>query len=66
MSAEETSTWLGLGLANPNPDPRPNQGVAYVVVGAVCLALALLFCIKNHLSPRKLGDPSHLTFSKKG
>ena len=34
---------------------NPFLGVAYVVVGAVCLALALLFCIKDHLSPRKIG-----------
>jgi hypothetical protein len=40
-------------------------GVAYIVVGALCLALALLFFIKDHLSPRKLGDPSYITFNKK-
>jgi len=45
---------------------NPFLGVAYVVVGAVCLALALLFFIKDHLSPRKMGDPSHITFNQKG
>lgn len=44
---------------------NPFLGVAYVVVGAICLALALLFLIKDRVSPRKLGDPSYITFNKK-
>ena len=44
---------------------NPFLGIAYVVVGGVCLSLALLFLIKDHLSPRKLGDPAYITFSKK-
>jgi len=44
---------------------NPFLGAAYIVVGSVCLALALLFFIKDYLSPRKLGDPSYITFNKK-
>jgi hypothetical protein len=44
---------------------NPFLGYAYVFVGAVCLTLALLFFLKDRLSPRKLGDPSYITFNKK-
>lgn len=52
-----TVTWMG--------GKNPFLGYAYVVVGAICFALALLFLIKDRLSPRRLGDPSYITFNKK-
>jgi len=52
-----TVSWMG--------GKNPFLGYAYVVVGAICLTLALLFLIKDRLSPRRLGDPSYITFNKK-
>ena len=36
------------------------MGYAYVVVGAICVALALAFLAKQLISPRKMGDPRYL------
>jgi len=35
-------------------------GIAYIVVGSICLALALAFAAKQAISPRKLGDTRYL------
>jgi len=43
-----TISWLG--------GKNPFLGYAYVVVGALCLLLALAFGVKHKVSPRKLGD----------
>lgn len=41
-------------------------GYAYIVVGALCLALAALFWAKHAHSPRRLGDMSFFHFSSAG
>jgi len=38
---------------------RPVRGAAYVVVGAICLALALAFFIKDRVSPRDFTGKPH-------
>jgi len=43
-----TFSWLG--------GRNPFVGYAYIVVGALCLLLALAFGVKHKVSPRKLGD----------
>jgi len=43
-----TVSWLG--------GKNPFLGYAYIVVGSLCLLLAVAFAIKHRLSPRKLGD----------
>merc|ERR1712159_946448 len=40
-------------------------GVAYVVVGVLCVVLAILFGVKQLVSPRKLGDPRYLQWNDK-
>lgn len=40
-------------------------GYAYVVVGVICIVLALCFFIKYRLSPRELGDASYITWLSK-
>lgn len=35
-------------------------GIAYMVVGAMCLGLSLLFCVKQRLHGRQPGDTSSL------
>lgn len=35
-------------------------GIAYIVVGSLCLALALTLLVLHKLHPRPLGDPSYL------
>eukprot|EP00735_Rhodelphis_limneticus_P009203 TRINITY_DN2608_c0_g1::TRINITY_DN2608_c0_g1_i1::g.26016::m.26016 TRINITY_DN2608_c0_g1::TRINITY_DN2608_c0_g1_i1::g.26016 ORF type:complete len:391 (+),score=123.64,sp/Q9SLK2/ALIS3_ARATH/40.68/3e-76,CDC50/PF03381.10/4.5e-81,DUF3899/PF13038.1/63,DUF3899/PF13038.1/17 TRINITY_DN2608_c0_g1_i1:50-1174(+) len=50
-----TTTWLG--------GKNPFLGYAYVIVGAICFALATGFLIKHLYSPRKLGDSKHLVWS---
>ena len=47
-----TTTWIG--------GRNPFLGIAYMVVGAVCVALGLAFLGKHLSSPRVLGDASHL------
>ena len=39
-------------------------GYAYVVVGVVCIVLALCFCLKYGMSPRDLGDAAYITWQK--
>jgi hypothetical protein len=53
-----TTSWLG----------GKNQflGIAYIVVGAVSLVIAIVFLIKNAISPRTLGDADYLHMSKGG
>jgi hypothetical protein len=52
-----TLSWVG--------GKNPFLGIAYVVVGVMCVVLALLFGIKQFLSPRKLGDPRYLQWNDK-
>jgi hypothetical protein len=47
-----TTTWIG--------GRNPFLGIAYLVTGAVCVALGLAFLAKQIINPRVLGDPSHL------
>lgn len=37
-------------------------GIAYIVVGGLCLLLGALFLATHLIRPRKLGDHSYLTF----
>jgi len=43
-----TTSWLG--------GKNDFLGIAYLVVGALCVVLALVFLLKHKLSPRPLGD----------
>ncbi|KAK9463505.1 ligand-effect modulator 3 family [Lipomyces oligophaga] len=38
-------------------------GIAYLVVGGLCLVLGLLFTIRHLVKPRKLGDHSYLSWN---
>eukprot|EP00164_Ancoracysta_twista_P001928 GFYU01002533.1.p2 GENE.GFYU01002533.1~~GFYU01002533.1.p2 ORF type:complete len:406 (-),score=156.31 GFYU01002533.1:432-1649(-) len=51
-----TTTWIG--------GKNDFLGIAYIVVGAICLALAGGFYIKHRISPRKLGDPQYLVWNQ--
>ncbi len=42
---------------------NPFLGIAYIVVGTLCIALGIGFMIKHLLNPRKLGDPSYLSWN---
>eukprot|EP01083_Nonionella_stella_P071828 193175_1 len=39
-------------------------GLAYIIVGSVCLAFAVAFLIKHLVSPRKLGDMRYATWNQ--
>jgi hypothetical protein len=41
-------------------------GIAYLVVGSLCWALALAFGIKHTLAPRKLGDTKYIVWRRAG
>ncbi|KAJ5584100.1 uncharacterized protein N7459_003900 [Penicillium hispanicum] len=41
---------------------NPFMGIAYVVVGGVCVLLGALFTIAHLVRPRKLGDHTYLTW----
>uniref|UniRef100_K3WM57 ALA-interacting subunit n=1 Tax=Globisporangium ultimum (strain ATCC 200006 / CBS 805.95 / DAOM BR144) TaxID=431595 RepID=K3WM57_GLOUD len=49
-----TTSWFG--------GRNPFLGIAYIVVGALCMMLAILFFAKHKLSPRKLGDTRYLVW----
>ncbi|TMW62526.1 hypothetical protein Poli38472_005144 [Pythium oligandrum] len=49
-----TTSWFG--------GRNPFLGLAYIVVGALCMLLAILFFAKHKLSPRKLGDTRYLVW----
>lgn len=51
-----TTTWIG--------GKNPFLGYAYIVVGAICFALGVIFGIKHKVSPRKLGDTKYLEWNK--
>lgn len=50
-----TASWLG--------GKNLFLGLAYIVVGALCLLLALVFLIKHCVSPRPLGDMAYFNWS---
>ncbi|KAL1921974.1 uncharacterized protein VTP21DRAFT_10616 [Calcarisporiella thermophila] len=42
---------------------NPYLGIAYMVVGALCVLIALIFTVWHCVRPRKLGDPSYLSWN---
>jgi len=51
-----TTTWIG--------GRNPFLGYAYIVVGAICFVLGVVFGIKHKVAPRKLGDTKYLEWNK--
>jgi len=49
-----TANWLG--------GKNDFLGIAYLVVGAICLLLAAGFALKHHFSPRPLGDMKYFNW----
>ncbi|KAF2097396.1 cell division control protein [Rhizodiscina lignyota] len=43
---------------------NPFLGIAYVVVGGLCIVLGALFTVLHLIKPRKLGDHTYLTFDQ--
>ncbi|MCJ1261831.1 hypothetical protein MMC22_001699 [Lobaria immixta] len=41
---------------------NPFLGIAYVVVGGICIVLGALFTVAHLIKPRKLGDHTYLTW----
>ncbi|KAL1999204.1 hypothetical protein VTN02DRAFT_4891 [Thermoascus thermophilus] len=42
---------------------NPFMGIAYVVVGGICIVLGALFTVAHLVKPRKLGDHTYLTWN---
>lgn len=42
---------------------NPFMGIAYVVVGGICIVLGTLFTVAHLVKPRKLGDHTYLTWN---
>jgi hypothetical protein len=51
-----TTSWLG--------GKNPFLGYAYIVVGAVCVILAVIFLLKQVIRPRVQGDTTYLIWAK--
>jgi len=45
---------------------NPFLGVAYVVVGGICIVLGALFTVTHLIKPRKLGDHTYLSWNNEG
>lgn len=50
-----TTSWLG--------GKNPFLGYAYIIVGSVCIVLALIFGLKQAISPRATGDTTYLEWA---
>ncbi|OQR91037.1 hypothetical protein ACHHYP_05042 [Achlya hypogyna] len=44
---------------------NPFLGVAYMVIGSICIVLSLIFFAKHKMTPRKLGDTNYLVWKAK-
>jgi hypothetical protein len=53
-----TSSWIG--------GKNDFLGLAYIIVGSICLALAFGFGLKHYFQPRSLGDTSFLSWGNGG
>ena len=42
---------------------NPFLGIAYVVVGGICIVLGALFTVTHLIKPRKLGDHTYLSWN---
>jgi len=42
---------------------NPFLGIAYVVVGGICVILGVLFTVTHLIRPRKLGDHTYLSWN---
>jgi len=42
---------------------NPFMGIAYIVVGGICIVLGTLFTVAHLFRPRKLGDHTYLTWN---
>ncbi|KAM7251691.1 hypothetical protein ACFE04_023574 [Oxalis oulophora] len=51
-----TTTWLG--------GKNDFLGIAYLTVGGICFFLAMCFTVVYLVKPRKLGDPSYLSWNR--
>jgi len=51
-----TISWMG--------GKNPFLGYAYIVVGAICILLAIAFALRHAIKPRKLGDERYLNWNK--
>lgn len=51
---------LVLATMTPTGGKSDVLGIAYLVVGSLCVLIALLFLVKQIVAPRKLGDPSYI------
>ena len=54
--ALSTVSWIG--------GKNPFLGITYIVIGCLCIALALLFGFIHCVRPRRLGDISYLNWNK--
>lgn len=43
---------------------NPFLGIAYIVVGSVCILLGAVFTATHLIKPRKLGDHTYLSWNK--
>lgn len=60
VSSFDGTKSLVLATMTPTGGKSDVLGIAYLVVGSLCIFIALLFLVKQLVAPRKLGDPSYI------
>ncbi|KAI7867018.1 ligand-effect modulator 3 family [Spinellus fusiger] len=58
--------WLVLSTTTPLGGRNLRLGMTYMAMGGLCLFLGVFFSLRQSIKPRKLGDPSYLSWNQPG
>lgn len=62
----EGTKWLVISTTSPLGGRNPYIGIAYMAIGALCLAIGIVFTLTYCIKPRKIGDTRYLSWNQPG